>query len=235
MQAITETSAGAAGATRLQLATEDDQSVPSTTNDFQDFLQLLTAQLRNQDPLSPLDSTQFVAQLASFSTVEQLVNANERLDSIASSLVGDAIERYAPWIGQDAEYTDALVNFDGDPVRYRIPDFAEYSRVELSVTDSVGGEVDRFVVNDPNVDQNWSGAVDGQKAPDGKYLLMANYFDDNGLIHTEPVSVFDTISAVRLNGDAVEIHLLGGGIVSPEQITGLSARDNSVGLEPDVE
>jgi flagellar basal-body rod modification protein FlgD len=62
------------------------------TADFQSFLRLLTAQLRNQDPLSPLDSTQFVAQLASFSTVEQLASANTRLDKIADRLDSDVLE-----------------------------------------------------------------------------------------------------------------------------------------------
>ena len=66
--------------------TSEAGSTGAPAVDFQSFLQLLTAQLRYQDPLAPLDSTQFVAQLAGFSTVEQLVNANRRLDEIAARL-----------------------------------------------------------------------------------------------------------------------------------------------------
>ncbi len=58
--------------------------------DFQTFLTLLTTQLRNQDPLKPMDSTQFVAQLASFSAVEQQVRTNEKLAEIINLLSSPA-------------------------------------------------------------------------------------------------------------------------------------------------
>ncbi|MEZ5946734.1 MAG: flagellar hook capping FlgD N-terminal domain-containing protein [Hyphomonas sp.] len=48
---------------------------PGIGEEFNSFIQLLTAQVRNQDPLSPMDSTQFVEQLATFSTLEQQVHA----------------------------------------------------------------------------------------------------------------------------------------------------------------
>ena len=71
--------------------------------DFQNFLTLLTAQLRNQDPLNPSDSTEFVAQLAQFTSVEQLVNVNNKIDKLASALVAEGIDKYSSWIGKQAE------------------------------------------------------------------------------------------------------------------------------------
>ena len=53
--------------------------------DYSAFLQLLIAQLKNQDPTKPMDSTQFVAQLATFSQVEQSVASNAKLDSLLTS------------------------------------------------------------------------------------------------------------------------------------------------------
>ncbi len=53
--------------------------------DYTAFLKLLIAQLKNQDPTQPMDSTQFVAQLATFSQVEQSVSANTKLDSLLTS------------------------------------------------------------------------------------------------------------------------------------------------------
>lgn len=69
------------------------------TLDYNEFLQLLVAQLKHQDPTNPADPTQFVSQLASFSGVEQQVNTNSKLDSLltetaisqAGSLVGRTI------------------------------------------------------------------------------------------------------------------------------------------------
>jgi len=63
------------------------------TTDFNNFLQLLTTELKNQDPLKPLDPTQTVTQLATFSTVEQAVKTNSILSQIAdqSSIIGGSI------------------------------------------------------------------------------------------------------------------------------------------------
>jgi flagellar basal-body rod modification protein FlgD len=56
------------------------------TLDYNNFLQLLITQMKNQDPTKPTDPTQFVSQLASFSQVEQQVNSNSKLDALLSSM-----------------------------------------------------------------------------------------------------------------------------------------------------
>jgi flagellar basal-body rod modification protein FlgD len=78
--------------------TSTAQSSPADL-DYNSFLKLLIAQLQNQDPSQPMDSTAFVAQLASFSQVEQSINANSKLDSlltasglsIADSVIGRTV------------------------------------------------------------------------------------------------------------------------------------------------
>lgn len=60
-------------------------SAAKASVDYQSFLKLLVAEMKNQDPTNPMDSTQFVAQLASFSQVEQSVQMNSRLDQIMQS------------------------------------------------------------------------------------------------------------------------------------------------------
>ncbi len=56
-----------------------------TAVDYQSFLKLLIAEMKNRDPTKPMDSTQYVAQLASFSQVEQSVQTNTKLDQILQS------------------------------------------------------------------------------------------------------------------------------------------------------
>lgn len=56
-----------------------------TTVDYNSFLRLLIAQMKNQDPTQPMDSTQYVSQLATFSQVEQTVQTNTKLDQILQS------------------------------------------------------------------------------------------------------------------------------------------------------
>ncbi len=50
--------------------------------DYDSFLKLLVTQMKNQDPTKPMDSTEYIAQLATFSNVEQAINANKKLDEL---------------------------------------------------------------------------------------------------------------------------------------------------------
>ena len=72
--------AGPAGANTAPVG-----ATKSNTVDYDAFLQLLVAQMKNQDPTKPMESTEYVAQLASFSNVEQTVQTNEKLDRLLSS------------------------------------------------------------------------------------------------------------------------------------------------------
>lgn len=204
-------------------ATEKKDSSATAAVDFQNFLTLLTAQLRNQDPLNPADSTEFVAQLAQFTSVEQLVNANNKLDNIASVLVADGIEKYSGWIGKKAETVGAVGYFDGtDPVEYRLSGLSEARKVETVITNSTGKEVARFgSLNNASI-QSWDGMIDGAPAPAGAYAVTAIYYDkDNKPIGEEIANVFGEVNAVRLDGEEPEIILEGGVRLDPEQITGI--------------
>jgi flagellar basal-body rod modification protein FlgD len=77
------------------------------TLDYNEFLQLLVAQLQNQDPTNPTDPTTFVSQLASFSSVEQQVNTNSILNSL---LTETAISQAGSLIGQTVTSSDGTVS-----------------------------------------------------------------------------------------------------------------------------
>lgn len=62
-----------------------DVATKKSTVDYQAFLRLLVAQAQNQDPTNPTDSTQYLAQLASFSSVEQSIQTNQKLDELLST------------------------------------------------------------------------------------------------------------------------------------------------------
>lgn len=89
----------AAGQAAGQTAGTQGTNAAPQTVDYQAFLRLLMAQMKNQDPTSPMESTDYMAQLASFSQVEQAVQTNARLDRIlqtsalseAGSLIGHEI------------------------------------------------------------------------------------------------------------------------------------------------
>ncbi|MDI3257230.1 MAG: flagellar hook capping FlgD N-terminal domain-containing protein [Kyrpidia sp.] len=76
---------------------------PKSQLDKNAFLQLLVAQLKNQDPLQPMDSTQFISQLAQFSALEQMTNVAQ---SQSQALMATQMQAAAEWIGKGVSYVD---------------------------------------------------------------------------------------------------------------------------------
>ena len=91
-----------AGADRPPTTTQSDPA-SKTQVDYQSFLKLLVAQMKNQDPTNPMDSTQYMAQLASFSQVEQSVQMNTKLDQMLQS---STLEQAASIIGRTITSAD---------------------------------------------------------------------------------------------------------------------------------
>ncbi|MBX3526106.1 MAG: flagellar hook assembly protein FlgD [Rhodoblastus sp.] len=82
-------------------------STPTSSLGYGDFLQLLMAQMKHQDPTSPTDSTQWVSQLATFSSVEQAVQSNAKLDQI---LQNTALTDAEALIGRSLASADGAVS-----------------------------------------------------------------------------------------------------------------------------
>ena len=72
-------------------ATVTEESASVLSSDFETFLQILTTQARYQDPLEPIDSSEYAAQLAQFSMVEQQVQSNELLQALSAQMSASAI------------------------------------------------------------------------------------------------------------------------------------------------
>lgn len=187
--------------------------------DFQSFLRLLTAQLRNQDPLSPLDSTQFVAQLASFSTVEQLISANTRLDTIETKLTGGSLSDYAGWIGRTAEIPGLPARFEGAPVPVGVEARPGAARMELIIRDSTGAETGRAAVPPDGGTVLWDGT--GAKLGEAYHFEVEYSFTD-GTSAAVPASTFSAISAVRQADDGVTLDFANGFSAPATVVRGLS-------------
>jgi flagellar basal-body rod modification protein FlgD len=85
-----------------------------------EFLKLLIAQLKNQDPLKPQDNTAFVAELAQFSNLEQAMGMNERLDLLAMQQQGLANSQVTSLVGTEATVKGSIVSLDGSGVGTQI-------------------------------------------------------------------------------------------------------------------
>jgi flagellar basal-body rod modification protein FlgD len=191
----------------------------SATVDFENFLRLLTAQLRYQDPLAPLDATQFVSQLASFSTVEQLVSANDRLKAIEGAIAPQDLSQYADWIGRAVETSDAPVSFDGSPIAFRLPPLAGAASVDIVLLDASGREIARAPAAASTAIQFWT-----PSAPVGSYRLEAVAASSNGASSTAPAAVFANVTSARITSSGAVLGLAGGAEISADSVVALHER-----------
>jgi flagellar basal-body rod modification protein FlgD len=83
-------------------ATAPPQNTANNTVDYNTFLQLLIAEMKNQDPTNPTDATQYMSQYAQLSSVEQAIQTNSKLDALLSS---SALSQAEGLIGRTASYT----------------------------------------------------------------------------------------------------------------------------------
>ncbi|MBI5587533.1 MAG: flagellar hook assembly protein FlgD [Deltaproteobacteria bacterium] len=103
-----------------------------------DFLKLLVAQLKNQDPLNPTDNTQFVAQLAQFSSLEGITNLNKSMEGISSSMSALQNSNAANLIGKSVKAEGSDFSYSGSPVTVGYDLTGAASSVKVSVFDAAG-------------------------------------------------------------------------------------------------
>ena len=114
------------------------QSAASLSSNFDTFLTILTAQIQNQDPLEPMDSTQFTDQLVQFSGVEQQIRVNTQLETLISATNSGAGASLSGYLGQEAEIDSAGAQFTGEPVKWRYELPSDASSTTVTVTDAAG-------------------------------------------------------------------------------------------------
>ena len=191
------------------------------SSDFDTFLKMLTAQARYQDPLDPVDSTQYASQLAQFSMVEQQVVTNDALAALASQLGGSDISTLASWVGMEARAI-APAYFDGSPITISPNPASVADRVELVVYDDNGDVVQRNVIPVSAEPVEWAGVDgDGNPLPEGSYSFLVESYSGDELILNEPAEVYGRVTEAQvLNGDIVLI-LEGGQAILSTSVTGL--------------
>jgi flagellar basal-body rod modification protein FlgD len=119
IDATTQASAAAATAAASAAAAKNTNG----TIDQTQFLQLFMAQLKNQDPLSPLDANDLTAQLAQFSSLEQLTGINTRLDTLTTATQDQVTNSLLGLLGRDVTFQGDQVAVQGgvaDPVHYTL-------------------------------------------------------------------------------------------------------------------
>lgn len=181
-------------------AADGNEASNALTADFETFLKLLTTQMENQDPQEPIDSTQFVSQLASFSAVEQQIATNTKLDDLIGTMTANAAGEMASWVGSEVK-SKAATEFSGAPIDifYELP--ADSAQGQISIKSEDGATVAQLTVEPGSVKTTWDGkGSDGLTAANGTYSFEATGFDRTAKsLGSGPAETFSRVSEVRLD------------------------------------
>jgi flagellar basal-body rod modification protein FlgD len=168
---------------------------------FQSFLQLLTTQLQNQNPLSPLDTNQFTQQLVEFAGVQQQINTNDSLATLVSLQQTAQSSQALQFVGKTAVVKGSTAALSNNQATWEL-NIPTASTVNVSIANSSGQTVysNDFAANAGNNQTfNWNGlGTGGTQFPDGNYTLTATAKDSAGNTVAVTTSVAGVVSSVDL-------------------------------------
>ncbi|WP_208353677.1 flagellar hook capping FlgD N-terminal domain-containing protein [Pseudaestuariivita rosea] len=200
--------------------TASTSSSNALSGDLETFLTLLTSQIENQDPLEPVDSTEYVAQLASFSQVEQQVTTNELLEAMTNQLNFMNMGDMAGWVGMEARVA-APAYFDGEPITISPNPVAAANQAFLVVRDENGNQVQRREIPVSSDPFEWSGVGNSGTFESGLYQFEIESVLNDEVVSTDVAEIYGTITEVRGENGTTTLLLEGDVRVTPENITGL--------------
>jgi len=177
---------------------------------FDTFLQLLTTQLQNQDPLSPMDSTQFTQQLVAFSSVEQQINTNNNLKSLIALNLSQQASAAVNYIGHTVVMTSGKGSLANGNVDWTYNLSAPSAGTTLTVTNASGQVVysQSGSTSAGNNDFQWDGKdANGNQLADGQYTLSVAATASDGSAVTSTIASKALVTAVDMSGSTPQLIL----------------------------
>lgn len=190
---LSTTTAGAASA-------QIGSGLDTLASNFQSFLSLLTTQLKNQDPTSPMDTNQFTQQIVQMTSVQQQLLSNNLL----TTLVSQGLSNSVGYIGKTVEATDADQTLSGGQASWTYALPGKAASGEAVISDSGGNVVWSGALPDLTQGQhtlNWNGQnlSGSQLADGGTYTLAINAKDSAGNDLTPQIYTIGTVTGVSQN------------------------------------
>jgi flagellar basal-body rod modification protein FlgD len=187
----------------------------SLATNFDTFLSLLTTQLKNQDPLSPLDSNQFTQQLVQMTGVEQQLNTNDLLKQLVTNTSG-GVATAVSLIGKDVKAASDTADLSGGKAQwvYNLP--SDASSLKVEVLNANGGVVHAEAPTDLKAGDHafsWDGKdMTGVQLADGSgpYTLRVTALDASGAALSTTNYVQGVVTAVEQSNGQTLITINGG-------------------------
>ncbi len=201
---------------QVQSASQKDSAALS--QDFDNFLLLLTTQLQNQDPLSPVDSTDFTNQLVSFSGVEQQIKSNKTLEDMLALNVLNITSIGLGFVGMDVDRLGSDITYDGstpESMGYQLS--SSSVETNINIVDENGNTVFSTSGETAAGEHHftWNGLDNnGQPVPAGGYQLQVGATDEVGEAVELSTTVTSLVTGIESggNGDVILVLADGGQI-----------------------
>jgi flagellar basal-body rod modification protein FlgD len=196
----TPTASSAPSSSTPTVPAQDDQMIASN---FTTFLQLLTTQLKNQDPMSPLDTNQFTQQLVQFAQVEQQMKSNTQLEALLAVEKSAQSSVALAYVGQTVVVDGATTQLDATKGATWTMTVSKPSTTTVVITDSTGqtAYTGTFAMQAGTQNFTWDGkGNDGRTWPAGNYTLSATATDASGQnvgVSTEIQAVVDSVDVSK--------------------------------------
>lgn len=202
--------------------TTTSNTATSINSDFETFLKMLTTQMQNQDPLEPTDSTEFTAQLAQFSAVEQQVLTNETLATLSAQIASLGSSGLASWIGMEARVA-GMAHYDGTtPVEIYPMANSDADEAYLIVKDEDGEEIDRVKIDPDEETVEWDGMTDsGTPFPEGNYIFQTESKADGKILDTVLAESYTLVKEAQASTGGMVLIGEGGARYASSDIVGL--------------
>jgi flagellar basal-body rod modification protein FlgD len=206
----TQAAAGLTGTGGSSSSGSASQSaLASLTDNYQSFLQMLMTQLQNQDPTSPMDSSQFTSELVQFAGVEQQINTNSNLTQLIQLTQGDTVMQSGQLLGKQVQVTSSQLSLQNGTAAI---DFTAPTAepVAVAVYSSTGQQIYTTTLSASQGSNSWiwnGQSASGGTAPDGAYNVAVAGIAADGSTATLPFTVVGTVTGVQASGSSVMVQL----------------------------
>jgi len=201
------TIAATSGASTVSSALDNTE----IASNFTTFLQLLTTQLQNQDPLSPLDTNQFTQQLVEFAQVEQQMKSNDQLSSLVSLEKSAVASTALAYVGATVVVDGSTAQLSNGSASWNL-NVTKPSTATITIKDATGQNAftGTMAVNPGTQPFTWNGqGNDGRLWPNGSYTLTATAVDASNQSVGISTEVQATVDSVDLTQDPPQLSING--------------------------
>ena len=189
--------------------------------DLNRFLTLLVTQLQNQDPLDPLDATEFTSQLVQFASVEQQIFQNSNLEKLLNLQETNQISQMVDFIGKRVEYFGQELSLEKGNAEFSYVMPSSVVDANVNISNSAGQNV-FFAKGDTTAGKHtviWDGVdKNGNQQSDGKYSVLVSGTDPQGNLVTIEHLMVGSVSGAGVEESQVKLFIGEDIIIDQETI-----------------